>query len=220
MCWTETFARTSGKSKGVNKTRKRLLYKLRIQIREEFDNKQAVIDIERQLSGLAVDEDAKATLQEEEIPPQQIHLLEKLMTWPTSRSVEDELRRRDAGVEAVRVYCGVFEGGPRRGRRPKKSAPDVVTDTDTKTVEQPDLPPWDDFIRATRDHIRLVHRPRACFQCLKWYNRPQDVGRHFRDDHLRYLSDQDPTKCNFCDVLLDNKIHLKAHGKIVHGTHT
>ncbi|EEH45265.2 uncharacterized protein PADG_01415 [Paracoccidioides brasiliensis Pb18] len=103
----------------VKKTRNRLLYRYRKQVREEFDDEQAVIDIERQLSGMALGNEAKETLVEEQMLLAQIHLLSKLLTWPTSRSVEEELRRRDAGVEALRMYCGVLEGGPRRGRRPK-----------------------------------------------------------------------------------------------------
>ncbi|EDN10985.1 predicted protein [Histoplasma mississippiense (nom. inval.)] len=107
----------------VEKTRRRLLYKYRKRVREEFDDEQAVIDIERQLSGEAVDEEAKETLRDEQLLPQMIYLFSKLLTWPTSRSVEVELRRRDAGADAVQMYCGVLEGGPRRGRRPKAPPP-------------------------------------------------------------------------------------------------
>jgi hypothetical protein len=51
--------------------------------------------------------------------PEQIFLLEKLMIWPTSLSLEREWKRRNEVVEAVRIYCRVREGRPRRGRRPK-----------------------------------------------------------------------------------------------------
>ncbi|EEH19028.2 hypothetical protein PABG_01347 [Paracoccidioides brasiliensis Pb03] len=37
-----------------------------------------------------------------ELPPAQIHLLVKLLIWPTSDALEDEWRRRNEGVEAVR----------------------------------------------------------------------------------------------------------------------
>ena len=56
------------------------------------------------------------------MPPEQICLLEKLFTWPTSHSLEDEWRRRNAATKAVTDYCPVLEGGPLRGR-PKRIAP-------------------------------------------------------------------------------------------------
>lgn len=80
-----------------------------------------MIDIERQLSGGAVDEDAKETLATEEgMLPEQIYLLEKLMTWPTSLSLEAEWRRCSEAMNAVTAYCRVEEGGSRRGRKPKQ----------------------------------------------------------------------------------------------------
>lgn len=53
---------------------------LRKKTRIEFDRKQATRDIERQLSSIAVkDEEAKEVLRaEDQILPEQIHLLEKL----------------------------------------------------------------------------------------------------------------------------------------------
>jgi len=49
----------------VQNMRKRLLYKHRKQVREVFDDEEATIEIDRQLSGMALDEDAKETLQQE-----------------------------------------------------------------------------------------------------------------------------------------------------------
>jgi hypothetical protein len=110
--------------RNVTNTRNRLLYDRRKKVRDEFDSDQAVIDIERQLGGSALhDEETKEILRtEEQMLPQQIFLLEKLTTWPTSLSLEAEWRRRNEAVEAVRMYCDVREGGPRRGRRYKKQA--------------------------------------------------------------------------------------------------
>ncbi|KAI2889405.1 hypothetical protein CBS63078_10205 [Aspergillus niger] len=103
----------------VTNTRNRLLYALRQRVREESDEEQAVLDIERQLAGTSLpDEEAKEQIQAtEHLLPQQTSLIGKLMTWPTSLSVEDEWRRRNEATEAVRLYCDVLEGGPRRGRR-------------------------------------------------------------------------------------------------------
>lgn len=113
--------------KAVTNTRNRLLYALRIRIQRDFDDEQAVMDIERQLAGTAVhDTETKERLrQEDQMPSELVILNEKLMTWPMSDSIEAEWRRRNEAVEAVRVYCDVLEGGPPRGRRlsPKSGAP-------------------------------------------------------------------------------------------------
>ncbi|OJD22678.1 hypothetical protein ACJ73_05976, partial [Blastomyces percursus] len=220
----------------VKKTRNRLLYRYRKQVREEFDDEQAVIDIERQLSGMALDDEAKETLEEEQMLPAQIHLLSKLLTWPTSRSVEEELRRRDAGVEAVRMYCGVLEGGPRRGRRPKAPPPSpplpptqALGDTDDRSKTHDEVSPegWDDALRAAEEHIRNAKKPRGCFECfahpgssdhrrIHRYSRPADLGRHFRDDHLRHLKDGEPANCSWCEIELEHKMHVQSHAKMVH----
>ncbi|EER42287.1 C2H2 finger domain-containing protein [Histoplasma capsulatum H143] len=233
----EKFAR---RKDDVKKTRNRLLYRYRKQVREEFDDEQAVIDIERQLSGMALDEEAKETLEEEQMLPAQIHLLSKLLTWPTSRSVEEELRRRDAGVEAVRMYCGVLEGGPRRGRRPKAPPPSpplpptqtlVETDGRSKTNDEVSPEAWSDALRAAEEHIRDAKQPRGCFECyahpgssdhrrIHRYSRPADLSRHFRDDHLLHLKDGEPAWCSWCEIKLEHKMHVQNHAKMVHRVHT
>ncbi|KAK9550408.1 hypothetical protein V6Z79_008273 [Aspergillus fumigatus] len=108
----------------VTNTRRRLQYKRRKEVRQEFSRKQAVIDIERQLSGSAVhDEDDREFSQAEyEMPPAQIRLVEKLLVVPTSWSLEAEWQRRHEAVEAIKEYCDFLEGGPLRGR-PKRSVP-------------------------------------------------------------------------------------------------
>ncbi|KAK2737835.1 hypothetical protein FQN57_007393 [Myotisia sp. PD_48] len=161
--------------KDIRNARKRRLYELRRQVREEFDDKQAVIDIEHQLSGKAMDEEAREGL-EEELPPKLVDLLETLMTWPTSWDVEVEWRRRNASVEAVRTYCSVLEGGPRRGRQPQKRvAADPLPKVDTKRIRVEVPPPMSEAERA-REHILEAEQlpqerppPRACLHCLKFY---------------------------------------------------
>lgn len=69
------------------------------------------------------DEEAKEVLQnEDQMLPDQIHLLEKLLTWSPSRSLEAEWQRRNAAVRAVTKYCSVHEGGPLRGQPKRKAA--------------------------------------------------------------------------------------------------
>lgn len=84
---------------------------LRRKRRMEFDRKQTKKYIERQLSkrqlsGTAVnDEEAKEVLQtEDQMLPEQIYLLEKLFTWPTSHSLETEWQRRNDDVASISQY--------------------------------------------------------------------------------------------------------------------
>ncbi|EDN05396.1 predicted protein [Histoplasma mississippiense (nom. inval.)] len=236
----EAIEKLEKRTADVKKTRRRLLYKHRKRVREEFDDEQAVIDIERQLSGEAVDEEAKETLRDEQLLPQMIYLFSKLLTWPTSRSVEEELRRRDAGADAVQMYCGVLEGGPRRGRRPKPpppppphppQAPDGTNDRNDAHGEVTSAGGWDDALRAAKDHIRDAKQPRGCFECyahpgssdhrrIHRYSRPAGLGRHFRDEHLRHLKDGEPAWCSWCEIKLEHRMHVQNHAKIVHRVHT
>jgi hypothetical protein len=219
----------------VTNTRQRLLHALRKKVRDNFDHDQAVIDIKRQLSGCAVDQVAKDALAaEDDMLPQQIHLLEKLMTWPMSQSLEDEARRRSEAVDAVRAYCNVEEGGSRRGRKPKQQDQQVAREAGGEMVEEEDEDVQSQSqgrLSFTLDHLRHARRPLVCFLCFgntkapvhkrtKRYNRPQDLTRHFRDDHLKALGDGERTECEICQVPLENKMHLQSHGHKVHRTHS
>ncbi|OJJ87638.1 uncharacterized protein ASPGLDRAFT_976128 [Aspergillus glaucus CBS 516.65] len=61
-------------------------------------------------------------------------LLQRLLLYPTSNSVEDEWKRRDDAVDAVVQYCDVLEGGPLCGR-PKQ----IKTISIPSTDPEPDL---------------------------------------------------------------------------------
>ncbi|OJD21915.1 hypothetical protein ACJ73_06740, partial [Blastomyces percursus] len=118
----------------VKKTRNCLLYKYREQVREEFDDEQAVIDIERQLSGEALDEEAMETLQEEQMLPVLISLLSKLLTgrhpdrW--RRSYGDgtpESKPSGCTVVSLRAdRAGVGGQRPPRSRSPPRKHPAVL----------------------------------------------------------------------------------------------
>ena len=92
--------------------KKRRTYALLKEIRQAFNNKQAVINIKRQLLGGVVDEDVKKILVTEKgILFKQIYLLKKLMTWPTSLSIKAKWRRRSEAINAVTAYYHVKKGG-------------------------------------------------------------------------------------------------------------
>lgn len=83
-----------------------------------------VIDIERQLSGLRFSEDIKIALESSpDRTPEWKGVIESIMTLP-GILLEDELRRRNAAINAVIDYCKVEEGGtclPNQARRPYRS---------------------------------------------------------------------------------------------------
>ncbi|KAH1694371.1 hypothetical protein KXX12_007782 [Aspergillus fumigatus] len=187
----------------VTNTRRRLQYKRRKEVRQEFSRKQAVIDIERQLPGSAVhDEDDREFSQAEyEMPPAQIRLVEKLLVVPTSWSLEAEWQRRHEAVEAIKEYCDFLEGGPLRGR-PKRSVPRDGEITRASNQNE------------TKEHIQTAQKPLACFQCYKTSSQHQGVQRHFRTAHLG------DCKCNFCDMELLHQMHLQNHAAAVHHLRT
>ncbi|KAK6810763.1 hypothetical protein RU639_013526 [Aspergillus parasiticus] len=227
------------RDKEVKNTRQRLLRALRQQVREKFDEEQAFLDIEAQLSGIAVkeeSEDEESSLQDD-MHPLPLLLLQRLLSYPTSNSVEDEWKRRDDAVDAVVQYCGVLEGGPLRGR-PKQitaksipmtaSEPDFDGSSDTRDDLGENLgtilSPRDELFCATQNHLGDTSQtPRACFQCFANEKLPgktrckifYDAGcvtRHFDAHHLR----EDPLKCNYCEVFLVHKMAFQCHASGIH----
>jgi Protein of unknown function (DUF3435) len=82
---------TTYREREVKSTQKRLWRVLRNQIREEFDEKQAFLDIEAQLSGDGMaDENEDDSISEVPMHPLQLQLMQKLAAYPTSDRLEDE----------------------------------------------------------------------------------------------------------------------------------
>lgn len=204
---------------------------LRKKTRMEFDRKQATRDIERQLSGMAVDdEEAKEVLRtEDQMLPEQIHLLEKLFTWPTSTSLEAEWQRRNAAVAAISQYCPVLEGGPLRGRRKRITPSDGFGEQQSAVVVRPakircasPQPSQEELLlRQAEEHIRTAKKPQRCFQCygntlLPTHRRTQEWSdykstlRHFRGKHLG------DRRCHMCCEDLLHEMHLRRHAEDVH----
>ena len=201
----------------VSNLRRRLQDRRRKEARREFSRKQAVIDIERQLTGGAVsDQPAREVLRKEfTMPPEQILLVEMFFTWPTTDSLEDEWERCNKAVAAGIQYCGFQEGGPLRGR-PKRSAlsddEDQVPSQKTRkrTPEKQPTASWEMEHDSTRKHIPSAEKPLTCFQCLKKYSDYNGVKRHFKTSHLM------DRKCNFCDLSVLHEMHLRRHAQDVH----
>ena len=76
----------------IEKMHKHLWEKRRKEKQQEFSQKQLVINIKRQLTGAAMnDEIMQEVLQKAfNIPPEHINLIENFFTWPISGSPEDK----------------------------------------------------------------------------------------------------------------------------------
>ncbi|KAJ6001214.1 hypothetical protein N7481_001623 [Penicillium waksmanii] len=177
---------------------------LRKKVRKEFDRKQANIDIERQLSGAAINhEEAKNVLRTDSMLPDQTNIFQKLLIWPTSHSLEAEWQRRNAAVAAISQFCCHLEGGPLRGRR-KRPAPIDEPDEEHTAMEErttkiasisPKISKEQLLLEKAGSYIRKAKKPRRCFQCYDnnllsvhrrthKYSEHKSTLRHFREKHL------------------------------------
>ena len=201
----------------VSNLHHRLQDRQRKEARREFSRKQAVIDIERQLTGGAVsDQPAREVLRKEfTMPPEQILLVEMFFTWPTTDSLEDEWEHHNKAVAAGIQYCSFQEGGPLQGQ-PKRSAPSDDEDqapspkTQKHTPEKQLTATWEKEHDSTRKHILSAEKPLTCFQCFKKYSDYNRVKRHFKTSHLM------DCKCNFCNLSVLHEMHLRRHAQDVH----
>ncbi|KAJ5202924.1 hypothetical protein N7449_005003 [Penicillium cf. viridicatum] len=216
-------------------TRKRLHRSLRHEIREKFDEEQAFLDIEAQLSGTAVKEESEDSPLEDTMHPLQLHLVQSLLSYPVSNSLEDEWHRGDTGTAAVVQYCDVLEGGPLRGR-PKQKAPESASPTgpiaqpkdlqqtrsDIDSCKVP-APVRGKPLRAIRECLETAKQPEACFQCFaseglpdkarfQMFHDPGCVTRHFDAIHLK----EEPLKCKWCEVGLLHRMAFQRHSSDVH----
>ncbi len=233
-------SRVRQREKEVKNTRERLRRALRHQIRENFDEEQAFLDIEAQLSGAAVEEESEdESLLEDNMHPLQLRLVRNLLSYPISNSLEDEWNRRDAGAAAVVQYCDHPEGGPLRGRpkretsKPATSAGPLSPLQDGLQLQngvggsEPPVSTREKRLREAKDHIENSKQPRACFQCFadeklsdvnrfRMFHDPGCVTRHFDARHL----EEEPLKCNWCEVALLHKMAFQRHAKDAHRVHS
>ncbi|KAK2778403.1 C2H2 finger domain-containing protein [Colletotrichum kahawae] len=208
----------------------RLRRELKPRIRDEWTDKQATDDIERQIHGIGFDNPAT----DNTCRPQgtaQRHLMKKL-TAPIVTTLEGQYRRRDEAIEAVSTYCLVQEGCTVPRSRPR-STPEAAVYCST-----PDPPEGGQLDLAIRSVFITndKERPRRCFICIgqaldlspddkgrldelthEFYT-SNDLTKHFRKKHLSKVADGDRAECKVCRLPLDHKMHLQNHAMRIHGT--
>ena len=172
-----------------------------------------------QLSGLKFTEEVKSTLQStDEMPSPQKRLVETVLTLPGT-TLEEELARRNAAIDAVAAYCKFEEGGSPRGRKPTKKA---------SLLASPDADPQVMAAKAEEQALRAAmlsvfeeKRPLRCFRCLGRKNldfkkrvyefaSPGDLTKHFKRKHLSKIQEGDKPWCEVCPMQLNDKEHLRS----------
>ena len=233
-------------TKKLRKEKARLRRELLQKIRDEWRDKQAVIDIKRQLAGLGFEVVAAESPDRHQGPAQK--RLVDALTTPGKDAAHDYVARRNAAIAAVAAYCAVEEGSSVRRARPAPGqvAPrkDPQPAAPTARAPEPSTPaagrclPTDDEMYSAVSSVfpgSRTERPKRCFLCVgkactlprgdrrigeltRPLYSPGDVSMHFRRKHLDRLRPGDAIWCDACKIALDHKMHLQNHAATVHST--
>ncbi|KAF4222386.1 hypothetical protein CNMCM5878_005668 [Aspergillus fumigatiaffinis] len=133
-----------------------------------------------ELSGTAVKQEEAKEPFEDAMPPIQLHLLQCLLPYPISNSLEDEWNRHDAAEDAILQYCDLLEGNPLRGGPRRETTNSAASD---EPMAQPqDTPQVQDGVstcevepstvhgkpsRATKEYLGNSELPEACLSMLR-----------------------------------------------------
>ena len=190
------------------------------EIKERYKSEQPVKDSERQLSGMVVDEDTRDALVQADMSPEQLDLIDAILTLP-GKSLEQELQRRITAIKAVTLYCGVEEGA--LSRYVRRGPPGTVVHPPVQAAE-PDV-----ALRQAISSIKTDKRPKVCFVCIgiphltmrervAEYATPGSLSRHFVRKHVSKLENGQFVDCMDCDVRLKTRKDLLIHAETFHGT--
>jgi hypothetical protein len=189
-------------------------------VKERYKSEQPVKDSERQLSGIVVDEDTRDALVRANMSPEQLGLIDAILTLP-GRSLEQELQRRIKAINAVTLYCGVEEGAPSRHVRRGPLGTIVLPPVQ---AAEPDI-----LLRRAISSLKTDKRPKVCFVCVGNphltlrervvpYATPGSLSRHFFKRHVKKLEDGTHIDCSICNIRMENRIALLIHAEKFHGT--
>jgi hypothetical protein len=218
-------------SRQINNERQCQRHTLRKDIQDTWDKEQPVIDIERQLSGLNYNKDAKTNLESlDDKPLEQKRLIATVMTLPAA-TLEDEMLRRNAAINAITAYCKVEEGGcdsPSR-KRGWTHATSTIVQFEENTHPLVVTKPGHQAFNAAMLSVYQEERPTICFLCLgkqnlpmskriQSFSTPGNLSKHFQRKHLSNLKKGEYITCNLCRISLQHKMHLQSHAIMIHGT--
>ncbi|KAH0419558.1 hypothetical protein CcaCcLH18_14355 [Colletotrichum camelliae] len=216
--------------RAIRNEKQRLRRELKQKIRDEWTNKQATDDIERQIQGVGFAEPATGGGCRPQGPAQK-RLLAKLTT-PIVATLEGQYRRRDDAINAVSAYCSVQEGCTIRRCHPPLTPKAALSDPPCDPSEASPLYLATLSVFVTSEN----QRPRRCFVCIgqamglppddedrlddltREFYTSNDLTKHFRRKHLSKVANGDNIECKVCDMTLDHKMHLQNHAFKIHGT--
>jgi hypothetical protein len=151
---------------------------------------------------------------------EQLRLVDAVSTLP-GKSLEQEVQRRIAAINAITVYCGVEEGAPyrhvQRVRLIKSESPPIhVAESDVA-------------LREAISSIKTDRRPLVCFCCIgnpglamrqrvAKYATPGSLSRHFLRKHVKKLHAGQSVDCMDCGVQLRSQKELLVHVERFHST--
>ncbi|KAL5347682.1 hypothetical protein ACLOAV_007091 [Pseudogymnoascus australis] len=208
----------------IARERQRQRIALLKKLRDEWDLEKSVSDIELQLSGLKFDEDLKTTLDlADDMPQPQRRLVETVITLPGT-TLEEEICRRNAAINATAAYCKFQEGGAAPRRAPIKRTGSTPADPQLAAAETEKQ-----ALDAAMLSVYTEKRPKICFMCLgernlsfekrtKSFASPGDLTKHFKRKHLANIKKGDRIGCKVCRMSLEHKPHLRNHAESIHGT--
>lgn len=242
---SKRYEKYSRLNRAINNTRQRERAARLKQIREEWEQEQPVIDIERQLAGAKFTDDVRTQLDHSiQMLPQQKCMIETLLTLP-GQSLEEEVSRRNKAIQAVIEHCNVEEGGTvRRNHRPALSlnttepesvstasapvSPIVKINVEECVANEPSQPIPDQSLQQAVSSVYNKKRTLICFVCLGNCHLPTDrrvrqfhshgtLSMHFRRKHLSKAEDSHEIECKLCKMTLRHKMHFRRHADEVHG---
>ncbi|KAH8691891.1 putative C2H2 finger domain protein [Talaromyces proteolyticus] len=207
----------------VTNARQRARYKQKNDMRRGFSRKNAIIEINGQLSGSILPEDdiSHPPLEADDVPPEMALLAEALLSVPVEWTLEGEWQRRNTASDVIVGYCDYEEGGPLRGRPKRKRSANHVDGTRNNHpgVTEPVFKASfneEERLREQRKYKQKEEEVWTCFQCGKKYTKKSSLLRHFRPAHLN------DRRCNSCNDGWEHleQMHWQRHIDEVHHLRT
>ncbi|KAF5520978.1 hypothetical protein CGCA056_v007802 [Colletotrichum aenigma] len=229
----ERLPRRSKQSKqtrqAIRKEKERLRRELKQKIRQEWTDKQAIDDIERQIKGVGFAKIATGGTSRPQGQAQK-RLLTKL-TAPVVNTLEGQYRRRDDAIAAVSAYCLVQEGctsrqpqhRPTKGKipptsgHPREGSPVYQAALSVFVADKHERPRRCFICIGQAFHLPPDHEQRSDDLIREFYT-SNDLTKHVRRMHLSKIADHDQVECKVCDMTLDRKMHFQRHALEIHGT--
>ena len=199
--------------------KRRLEKVLLIKVKERYKREQPVIDIQRQLKGLPVEE--QENLQAAQyVFAERVRAIDTLFTFATSSTAE-ECQRRAAAINALTALCKKQDS---QGFRRRKTEIKVKEEqTSPSNSPPPNLSKILEVkCKATQCIFCLGNEELPDAERLKPFASRGDLKKHFHRKHLRHHLDGQPIACPHpkCDVVFERTMYLQNHAEKVHNTPT